>query len=53
MNKGHKALVEWHNTCWLSNEDGMVQGEITCEYRRNYTREMGKRLGKRSKKQKI
>jgi hypothetical protein len=30
----------------------MVQGEITCECGRNYTGEMGRRLGKRSKKQK-
>jgi len=36
----------------MSSEDGMVQDEITCEYERNYVGEMGRRLGKRSKKQK-
>jgi hypothetical protein len=52
MDKCNKAMVEWHNTCWLSSEDGMVQGEITCECGGNYIGEMGRRLGKRSKKQK-
>jgi hypothetical protein len=52
MDKGHKALVEWHNTCWFSSEDGLAQGEITCECGRNYIGEIGRRLGKRSKKKK-
>jgi len=50
--KCHKAWWNDKNTCWLSSEGGMVQGEITCKCGRNYTDEMGRRLGKRSKKQK-